>query len=704
MTFLSVLPNYFFNTTFSISTVKAAKLILLCLASLAFHLHAQSTGTIADVQHVVIFMQENRSFDHYFGSLKGVRGFGDRNALLFQNAKSDFYQPQSTSYVLPFHITNQCLSDLPHDWTTGHNAWDLGKWDKWISAKGASTMAFHNRSDLAFYYALADAYTICDAYHGSVMGPTNPNRLYLWTGMIDPHGTGGGPVTDNTEPAAGFTWTTYPERLQAAGISWKVYQQPDNFDDNALAWFAQYKNAAPGTPLYDRGMTYVTDLVAAFQADVSNNSLPQVSWIVGPTALSEHPPYSPASGELLTKQLLNALASRPSVYNSTVFILTYDEDGGLFDHVPPPIPRGGTADEFVNTSPIGLGVRVPLILISPWTRGGYLCSQVFDHTSILRFLETWTGVQEPNISAWRRKVCGDLTSAFDFKSPNYDFPALPSVTAINCPGGNTPSVPALQVMPQPESGTMIERPLPYQPNANSFTDCNDGTFHLVMTNSGSASVHYAIYLNAYGTNVPDKYDVAPTNSASQYLSPLIGQGGFYDETCYGPNGFQRRFVGNVSSNCNQIEVESVIDPKLVGLTLTLRNSKSSAATYTVTNSYPTGGPWVFNVPSNSSITTNFPADNNNGWYDLTVTGGYTGFLRRLSGHIETSSPRIIASRLGTSLQLSYPDWANGYSLESSTNLAAGSWLPVSQSPSIVGTRTSVTLSNITNTAYFRLRH
>jgi phospholipase C len=688
--------------------LKASKrfLVVLAFVALVFDLHAQSpTGTIADVRHVVIFMQENRSFDHYFGSLKGVRGFDDRNALLFQNKKTDFYQPRNASFLLPFHITEQCLSDLPHDWASGHLAWNLGKWDKWVLAKGTTTMAFHNRSDLAFYYALAEAFTICDAYHCSVMGPTNPNRLYLWTGMIDPSGTGGGPVTNNAEPAAGFTWTTYPERLQAAGVTWKIYQQADNYDDNALAWFAQYINAAPGTPLYDRGRATVSDIVTAFQNDVTSGLLPQVSWIIAPTALSEHPPYSPASGEWLTKQLLNALASNPVVYNSTVFILNYDEDGGLFDHVPPPVPRGGTPNEFVNGVPIGLGVRVPLILISPWTRGGYLCSQVFDHTSVLRFLETWTGVQEPNISAWRRLVCGDLTSAFDFKTPRSDFPTLPNVTAINCSSGNTPSVPVTQTMPVQEPGTLIARPLPYQPNAYSSTECGMGTFHILMTNSGSASVHYAIYLNAYGTEGPYQYDVQPMNSFSEYFSPLIGAGGFYDVSCYGPNGFQRRFAGNVSSNCNQIEIESAIDPKLVSLVLTLRNSRSSPATYTITNGYSIGGPWVFNLPANTSLTTNFPADDNNGWYDLTVTvSGYNGFLRRLSGHIETFSPRITASLAGTNLSLTYPDWANGYSLEFRTNLAAGSWVPVSATPAIVGTRAAVTLSNVTGSAYFRLRH
>ncbi|MDB6040494.1 MAG: phospholipase phosphocholine-specific, partial [Verrucomicrobiales bacterium] len=354
------------------------------------------TGTIRDIKHVVIFMQENRSFDHYYGALRGVRGFGDRNVFLLPNGKTTFHQPRNKGEVLPLRLDSQCVSDTAHDWDSGHAAWNFGYWDRWISAKGIDAMTYYTREELAFYYSLADAYTVCDAYHCSVMGPTNPNRLYLWSGTIDPRGKAGGPVIDNSEPYPGFRWTTYPERLQAAGVAWRIYQEFDNYDDNALAWFAAFQNAQPGEPLYDRGLAIVGDLVAAFRADVLNDTLPAVSWIIAPTILSEHPPFSPASGAALTKQLLDALAAKSEVFNSTAFILTYDENDGFFDHVPPPVPAARTADEFVNNQPIGLGVRVPTVIVSPWTRGGYVCSEVFDHTSILRFLEQWTGVVEPN--------------------------------------------------------------------------------------------------------------------------------------------------------------------------------------------------------------------------------------------------------------------------------------------------------------------
>ena len=310
--------------------------------------HGQvATGTIQDVQHVVILMQENRSFDHYFGSLKGVHGFNDHSPLLFQGGYNAFFQPQATNYVLPYHITAPCLNDVEHDWGGEHAVWNSGRWNQWVSENGAKAMCYYKRDDLPFYYALADAYTICDANYCSVMGPTFPNRLYFFTGMIDPNGTGGGPVIDNDVPNNGFSWTTYPERLQAAGISWKVYRLGNDWFGDALPWFAQYRNARPGNPLYDRGVAAVDDVVAAFQNDVTNGTLPSVSWIMPPWELSEHPPFSPASGDNFIKQLLDALASNPTVFNSTVFIITYDENGGFFDHIPPPVPPPGTTNEFV---------------------------------------------------------------------------------------------------------------------------------------------------------------------------------------------------------------------------------------------------------------------------------------------------------------------------------------------------------------------
>ncbi|MDB6122913.1 MAG: Phospholipase phosphocholine-specific, partial [Pedosphaera sp.] len=213
------------------------------------------TGTLADVRHVVLFMNENRSFDHYFGTLRGVRGFDDRNALQLTNGNNVFYQPTGSTYELPFHNSLQCLTDLNHSWPVTHATVNKGRNDGWIPNKGASTMHYFDRSDLPYYYALADAFTICDEYHCSVLSSTDPNRVTYMSGMIDPHGTGGGPEIDNSSVPTGFTWKTYPELLQQAGISWKVYSVTGDDSENVLKLFAAFKQATPGNPLYDRGRT-----------------------------------------------------------------------------------------------------------------------------------------------------------------------------------------------------------------------------------------------------------------------------------------------------------------------------------------------------------------------------------------------------------------------------------------------------------------
>ena len=687
-------------------------------ASLLLRAHA-ATGTIQDVQHVVILMQENRSFDHYYGSLKGVRGFNDPNALVFPNGNTAFYQPQGAGYVLPFHNTAQCLNDVDHSESSGDAAWDGGKWDQWIPAKGPATMAYYTRDDLPFYYALAGAYTICDEYHCSVLGPTYPNRLYLMTGTIDPNGMAGGPVTDNSLSRP-YRWTTYPERLQTAGVSWKVYQQAsDYFNLNALGWFTQYANAVPGTPLHDRGLTLVNNLVAAFQSDVAQGTLPQVSWIIPPWSSSEHPAFPPASGEILTKQLLDALASNPAVYNSTVFILTYDEDGGFFDHVPPPVPPPGTTNEFVGGLPIGLGARVPTILVSPWTRGGYVCSQIFDHTSIIRFLEQWTGVPEPNISAWRRQVCGDLTSAFDFTLADTNYPFLPPVAPVICTANITPTPPVPQIVPTQEPGTNLSRPRPYRPNAFSFADCATHRLGITMTNAGTASAHFSIYANAYRSDGPWQYDVPAGGALTDYFS-LSANGSDYDLTCYGPHRFHQRFVGDINANCNLLNVSASLDPGGGSFTLAMQNATTTAVTFTIANVAQPGVSSTYLVPPGYTVTNSLlgvlDAD---GTYNLTAgASSDPTFLREFVGDNDTtalqfsiSAPPVVTnfvsvpvlSLSGGNLILTYPLWAATNTLQFATNFVPGAWTAVNAVPVTNGDNAVVTLPITVNPMYFRLR-
>jgi phospholipase C len=560
-----------------------------------------------------------------------VRGFGDPNAPPGLDGRPDLYQDGDGGVVLPFATGLACIADLAHDWDTGHTAWNGGNWDQWIPAKGTTAMAYYTRDQLPYQYALADAYTVCDAYHPSAISPTNPNRLYVFTGTLDPGGTAGGPVIDNGESAAGFRWTTYPERLQAAGVSWKVYQQADNFDDNPLAWFARFKRSAPGDPLHDRGLATVEDLVAAFRADVLAGTLPQVSWIVAPTADSEHPPYSPENGARLTQGLLRALAADPAVGRSTVFMLTYDENGGFFDHVPPPVPPAGTPGEFVKGQPIGLGVRVPMILVSPWTRGGWVCSQVFDHTSILRFLEAWTGVREPNLSAWRRKICGDLTAAFDFRHPDFTLPELPVPEPVSCPGGSKPVVPAAQALPAQEPGRKPARPLPYQLDGDARLDPG-GQLRITLGNTGSQAANLAVYANPPCAGGPWPLDVDAGGTLDAPFTPVQGR---YDFSCYGPNGFRRRFAGNAGAG---VEAGSRIDPADLSLQVLLRNGTGKPVTFTLkANAYRGDGPWIRVVPAGGSHTETFhPLTHGQGWYDLTATADCDGrFLRVMAGHVET---------------------------------------------------------------------
>jgi len=612
------------------------RLVLCALPALAPVRGAGPAGSIRDVRHVVIFVQENRSFDHYFGTLRGVRGFRDPGAPVDRDGRPDLYQGGGGGFVLPFAEGSPCIEDVAHDWDSGHAAWNGGGWDRWVEAKGTTAMAYYTRAELPFQYALADAYTVCDAYHASAISPTAPNRLYVFTGTLDPDGTGGGPVIDNTVGPAGFAWTTYPERLQAAGISWKVYQQADNFDDNPLAWFARFRRSAPGDPLYDRGLAEVPDLVAAFAADVAAGTLPQVSWIVAPADDSEHPPHSPVNGARLTWKLLRALAASPAVAAGTVFMLTYDENGGFFDHVVPPAPPPGTPLEFVRGQPIGLGVRVPMILVSPWTRGGRVCSQVFDHTSILRFLERWTGVLEPNISPWRRKICGDLTSAFDFRHPDPTLPALPCPDPVACPGGIRPRVPASQDLPAQEPGRRPARPLPYQLDASAAM-APDGRLRITLDNAGTQAAPVAVRAQAPCAGGPWHFEVDPGRSAEGTFSPAQG---CYDYTCYGPNGFRRRFAGAAGA---RFGASSRIDPADLSLQVLLRNDSLEPVTFTLTaGARRPGAGRVRLVPPGETRTETFhPLAEDQGWYDLTVTADRDArFLRVLAGHLEDGQDSV----------------------------------------------------------------
>ncbi|HEV3369218.1 MAG TPA: alkaline phosphatase family protein [Acidimicrobiales bacterium] len=417
------------------------------------------------IEHVIFLMQENRSFDHYYGTYPRVRGFDDHPAHSL-GAFAQAWPGGAAEHLLPFHLAansgiGECTYDLSHTWPAEHMSRGQGNNADFVRthtspafegpAHGVMTMGYYERQDLPFYYALADAFTICDNYHCSVMGPTHPNRLMALSGTIDPAGKAGGPViitNQSVEAIWSATWDTMPEILEDAGISWKVYNPegsiyaPPFFEQNGLVagdailpYFSQYKN--PASPLYQKA--FLPQYPSEFMADVANGTLPSVSWILPPAGYDEHPPSPPALGEWFTSQLLTTLVSNPEVWSKTVLFHMYDENDGFFDHVPPPTPPKGTPGEFLTArplptlaggirGPIGMGYRVPMLVVSPFSRGGHIASDVFDHTSQLRFLEARFGVRAPNLTAWRRRTAGDLTSTLHMQSKDVSAPVLPSTS------------------------------------------------------------------------------------------------------------------------------------------------------------------------------------------------------------------------------------------------------------------------------------
>ncbi len=310
------------------------------------------------------------------------------------------------------------------------------------------------------------------------MGPTDSNPLYWLSATLDPAGTQGGPLLATMSSSClqgcapvgdsclegAFTWPTMPDVLEAAGVSWKFYGTNTFAPYGSTPYFKSYANT-PGNPMYAKGVAPTFD---DFLNDAANGTLPAVSWVLTDFASSEHATNSPQAGMKQMARVLAALTAQPDKWASTVLFLTYDENGAFFDHVAPPGPPPGTPGEFITSTkpasaclplpsadqadkPIGLGFRVPMLVISPYSRGGFVCLDTFDHTSMLRFIETrfaGQGVQVPNLTAWRRSVTGDMTSALSVKVPNPTVPTLPVTHVLSCTSYDL-AIPDPQVMPVP---------------------------------------------------------------------------------------------------------------------------------------------------------------------------------------------------------------------------------------------------------------
>ncbi|PZP36599.1 MAG: phospholipase C, phosphocholine-specific [Roseateles depolymerans] len=683
------------------------------------------TGTLQDVEHIVILTQENRSFDHYFGTLAGVRGFADPfpapvvdRAGTF-SGKTVFVQPNGggakvpgrpdwggqRTAIAPFHLNTQQdfavmrVSGTPHSWTDAQAAWDHGRMNNWPAAKQAHSLGYYKEADIPFQFALARAFTLCDHYHCATQTGTNTNRLFLWSGGNDPLALGGGPSTDNSHdwfnenPATDYTWTTYPERLQNAGISWQVYQNMgDNFTDNSLAGFRPFRDAWYGrqgfsVELRDRGVA--TRDLDKLKDDVLANKLPAVSWIVATAEGSEHPgPSSPASGADYTARVLDALTSNPEVWSKTVLFINFDENDGFFDHMPPPaapsflsydadpakallagastVDTTGEYHHVLNGSdpayqhrPYGMGPRVPMYVVSPWTKGGWVNSQVHDHTSVIRFIEARFGVQEPLITPWRRAVSGNLTGCFDFARPEdsafvQNLPATAELRAraLALQGTKTPAAPTSLAAPVQEVGVRPARALPYELQVQARAATNGLT--LSFENAGEAGAVFHVYDRLALAQPPRRYTVEPGRQLDGVWAGTAGAA--YDLWVLGPNGFHRHFAGKLPTTAAQParpDLRVQADRVNLELVLELRNEGGSAATFVLqTNRYAVEPNRSWIVPAGSSSTVRVPVDAAHRWYDYSVkVAEVAGFGRRLAGHLENGEPSVSDPAMSGAAQL-----------------------------------------------------
>ena len=728
-------------------------------------------ASLADIEHVIVFMQENRSFDHYFGMLPGVRGYGDPRPTPMPSGNYVWYQPeglnpnsrgfsasvpyadwttpagwyntdraaQSSSYVLPFRLNQpgnvqfQYMTDLNHSWKASQDTWR--NWDTWVPLKSRQSMGCLNSDDLPFYYQLANAFTVCDAYHCSIFSATDPNRFCLWSGTVPPpmnfpdnYGScgyvsdiqcdintditpamyGQSPQAKSAAVAAGIAdWKTYAETLTDNSITWKIYQEYDNYGDNYLQYFKNFRIDNSGTPidkssdpyfqsLYQRGRVFAAAsgktgdaIIAEFAKDVAagmepdnpalgtvKSGLPRVSWIVAPYQFCEHPSASPGDGEAFTARLLNVLVNdHPEVFQKTVFLLMYDENDGYFDHVPAPIPAisahygamtladAGAAENYASV-PVGLGPRVPMLIVSPWTVGGKVYSQLCDHTSVLQFLEQWSiakglGTEDaahgstrcPGISNWRRSVCGDLTEAFDFMRT----PAKPINTVTTFKNGTTQAaVPNPQVFPIQTPLTRLACRLGYAFSAISQVDKE--SLALFFANTGNVGVALVAYSKPMsGNQEPFHYTIEAGKSLLAKPPMSVGDDGLYDLAVYGPNGFLREFRGDVNTivpSGRAPEVTTSHHALHGNILIKLDNrASSSASVFQLTdNAYYENDPIQLRVDARCERTIEWRGCS--GWYDVSIRlAGDAVYFRRAAGCVQqllrslTTDPAIGNSQM-----------------------------------------------------------
>jgi phospholipase C len=795
----------------------------------AYAIEPASGSTYLDAEHIVILMQENRSFDHAFGTLRGVRGFNDPRALQLANGNSVFVQTDASgdSYApwrLDIHDTRVTwMGDLPHSRDSQVDAWNEGRHDGWLEAKRSGTkqyahlpltMGHYTREDLPFYYALADAFTVCDQNYCSVMTSTSPNRSYFWTGTIRDQQRVDSKVYMRNEQIdyGGLTWKTFPERLQEAAVSWKSYQNEltrsglagdedawlSNFGDNILECFSAYnveaypgyipagkrwiselstqaakleaelsaeKDPAAAAKLHARlaGLrsqieavnasiaqagearysrlseqqkalhhaAFVTnagdpdyhtlqslsfesegkslsmkvpagDIFYQFRKDVSEGKLPTVAWLSAPEKFSDHP-TSAWYGAWYISEVIDILTSNPEVWKKTIFILTYDENDGYFDHAPsfvaadPKRPETGAASAGIDialeysykedelrqgvamnearSGPMGMGFRVPMIIASPWTRGGWVNSQHFDHTSTLMFLERFIHqkygktIFEENISAWRRAISGDLTSVFrpydpkeatlDFLNRNKFVVSIEKARYKELPS-NYKKLTAGEIeqinrsprhsawMPHQEPGIRPACALPYELYAEGSLGA-DGKYYEIRLSAGNqvhgaraAGAPFNVYLRntkegSGGGMMAATFAVKPGDSLTRQYPFAMFADARYAIEVHGPNGFYRSFSGRADSL--PVEVRTSYEHTGNGLSgnllLRLRNSAGKPVTVEIRDNAYKSKSVTRTIETRQEILVVLHLEQSHGWYDYTVKASNADAEERFAGRVET---------------------------------------------------------------------
>lgn len=746
----------------------------------AMSINPEPGSTFYDAEHIVFLMQENRSFDHMFGAMKGVRGFNDPHPHIQPDGNKVWLQKDLAGYTYaPFHVDINKTKitwqgGLPHSWNDQVAARNGGRYDKWLPIKSPMTLAHYDRNDIPFYYAMADAFTVCDQHFCSSLTGTTPNRLFFFTGTIRGEKSENKIAVVNNDQAESqnnvfVDWPTFQETLEDNGIDWRVYQNelwtsklPEgeiddwlgNYGDNPLEYISRhnvklsayfrkngdntvkpalsakevqakydklsqkeknlidkafqtnidqsdYLELAPFTFTNDKGEKETInipkgDIFHQFRKDVDSGKLPPVSWLVAPQRFSDHT-SSPLYGTWYVSEALDILTKNPEVWKKTIFILTYDENDGYFDHQPPfvvPNPNdasSGKVSQGINYatdfearkgSPIGMGYRVPMVVASPWSKGGFVNSQVLDHTSSLMFMEKWltkkTGknIKSNNISDWRRAVSGDLTSVFRpyngeaIKSPDplkrevvvtnignaKNKPAQVGPTALNknevakINNNEAFSAQTSAYMPKQEKGAKPACALPYHLNVDAELINNEIeiSFQSVKTLFGNALETVGAPFNMSTVSkfkgVDGKvwaYTVKSGDVIKDKISLDDFDNNIYDFSITGPNGFHRFFKGdnnNAHLNIKAFaEQNGLVTKKLTGsLVFSFDNKGALPVTIQIVDNKYKAAPQNVVIKPKSSTMVVLNLSKNGNWYDFSISQlGNTLFKHRYAGKIET---------------------------------------------------------------------